>query len=531
MLNTSFPETLLTELLPYREALVRDKVASRIAEKDFTLWGKPAESESSIRLGWVNSAIDSQTLVQSILELKNTLNQQGVSRIVLCGMGGSSLAPEVITKTFGVALEVLDSTDPAQVRKVVETDIEKTAVVVSSKSGSTVETDSQKRVFEQAFDRAGIDRTQRIIIVTDPGSPMEEAAKAEGYRIFNADPNVGGRYSALTAFGMVPSGLAGVDILSILEDAEEASVYLSQDEVDNEAIILGAAMARAASNSGFKDKIGIISDPTSLPDFADWAEQLIAESTGKDEKGILPVVLQQESFEVTATPDDLLLVAVSAEEQFEANVEILVSGSLGAQFLLWEYATAIASRLLELNPFDQPDVESAKVAARGMLAEKGKAVPVQFTDGNIGVNAVGLDLSGISTVSEALSLLLGKLGERSYVAIHAYLDRIAGLNASEFREVVAGATSRPTTFGWGPRFLHSTGQYHKGGPRNGVFLQLLTKEAQDLAVPGREFTFGELISSQAAGDAKVLADLGRPVLTLTLANPEKDFEEIMKMMG
>ena len=531
MLNTSFPEKLLAELLPYREALVRDKVASRIGAKDFTLWGKAAESESSIRLGWVNSAVDTQALVQSILELKTSLNDQGVSRIVLCGMGGSSLAPEVITKTFGVALEVLDSTDPSQVRKVLEADIEKTAVVVSSKSGSTVETDSQKRVFEQAFEKAGIDKTQRIIIVTDPGSPMEQAAKAGGYRIFNADPNVGGRYSALTAFGMVPSGLAGVNIQEILEDAEEAAAYLIEDDVDNEAIILAAAMARTAAKSGFKDKIGIITDSASLPDFADWAEQLIAESTGKDEKGILPVVLQTQSFEVTETPNDLLLVAVSANEEFEANSEILVSGSLGAQFLLWEYATVIASRLLELNPFDQPDVESAKVAARGMLAEKGNPVPVQFIDGNIGVNAIGLNLNGISTVHEAITKLFADLGERSYVAVHAYLDRISGLDSIGFREAVAKATARPSTFGWGPRFLHSTGQYHKGGPRNGVFLQLVTEESEDLDVPGREFTFGELIASQAAGDAKVLADLGRPVLTLTLANPEKDFEQIMKMIG
>ena len=531
MLNTSFPETLLTELLPYREALVNDKVASRIAAKDFTLWGQAAESESSIRLGWVNSALESQVLVQSIIELKKSLNDQGVTRIVLCGMGGSSLAPEVITKTYLVSLEVLDSTDPAQVRKVVEVDIDKTAVVVSSKSGSTVETDSQKRAFEQAFDLAGIDKTQRIIIVTDPGSPMEQVAKADGYIIFNADPNVGGRYSALTAFGMVPSGLAGVDIQGILEDADEAATYLSEDDVDNEAIILGAAMARTAAAQGFKDKIGIISDSSSLPDFADWAEQLIAESTGKDEKGILPVVLQKESFEVSSTPDDLLLVAVSAHEEFDADAEILVSGSLGAQFLLWEYATVIASRLLELNPFDQPDVESAKIAARGMLAEKGKVVPVQFTDGDIGVNAIGLDLAGKSTVTDAIALLLSELGERSYVAVHAYLDRISGLDAIGFREAMAKATSRPTTFGWGPRFLHSTGQYHKGGPRNGVFLQLVTNETEDFAVPGREFTFGELIASQAAGDAKVLADLGRPVLTLSLANPQRDFELIMKMIG
>ncbi|MEY4348739.1 MAG: hypothetical protein RL719_36, partial [Actinomycetota bacterium] len=192
--------------------LVADKVASRIAAKDFTLWGKEAEDESSKRLGWVTSASDSQALVDDILALRDEFAAKGVNRFVLCGMGGSSLAPEVITRTAGVELVVLDSTDADQVGAALAGDIHRTAIVVSSKSGSTVETDSQKRVFEKAFADAGIDKTERVVVVTDPGSPMEAAAKADGYRVFNADPTVGGRYSALTAFGIVPSGLAGVDI-------------------------------------------------------------------------------------------------------------------------------------------------------------------------------------------------------------------------------------------------------------------------------------------------------------------------------
>lgn len=531
MLNTSFPEELLDQLLPYREALVADKVASRIAAKDSTLWGKAAESEASIRMGWVSSALDSKKLVAPILELKAQLNAAGVDRVVLCGMGGSSLAPEVICKSFGVALEVLDSTDPEQVAQVVNKDIARTCVVVSSKSGSTVETDSQKRIFEQAFEAAGIEKTERIIIVTDPGSPMEAAAKADGYRIFNADPTVGGRYSALTAFGLVPSGLAGADIELLLEQALLALEILEIDDIDNEAIILGSAMARTKSSKGFKDKVGIISDQAELPDFADWAEQLIAESTGKDQKGILPVVLAEQSFEVTAQLEDVLLVAVSAAEEFESVAPILISGELGAQFLLWEYATVVASRLLELNPFDQPDVESAKIAARRMLAEKSKSIPVAFTDGSIGVNAVGLDLTGINSVPAALELLLKQVTEDSYVGIHAYLNRISSLPEKEFREAVARKTARPTTFGWGPRFLHSTGQYHKGGPRNGVYLQIITKAVKDIKVPGRDFSFGELIASQAAGDAKVLADHGRPVLTLTLTEPAEDMATILKLIG
>src|SRR6476620_240717 len=205
-------------------ALVEDRVANRIFAKDHALWGPDAEAESAVRLGWVEAATVSRTLVEGILELRDALKAEGVTRIVLCGMGGSSLAPEVIAGTAGVELTVLDSTDPEQVGAALADRLAETAIVVSSKSGSTLETDSQRRVFEHAFNEAGIDAKSRIIIVTDPGSPLDKASREAGYRaIFNADPNVGGRDTALTAFGLVPSGLAGVDIESFLDEAEEAA--------------------------------------------------------------------------------------------------------------------------------------------------------------------------------------------------------------------------------------------------------------------------------------------------------------------
>ena len=512
-------------------ALVADKVASRIAAKDFTLWGKEAESESAIRLGWVNSAHDSMALVDSIIALRDEFRAKGVTRFVLCGMGGSSLAPEVITNKYKVSLVVLDSTDPEQVSEVVNDSIESTAIIVSSKSGSTVETDSQKRIFEAAFTAAGIEKTDRIVIVTDPGSPMEAAAKADGYRIFNADPTVGGRYSALTAFGLVPSGLAGVDIKGLLEEAIEAAAALSSDEESNPGLILGAAMARTANGSSFKDKIGIIADNSTLPGFGDWAEQLIAESTGKHDKGVLPIVLSETSHESVNNLPDVVLANVSATAAKETSNGVSVSAPLGAQFLLWEYATVVASRLLGINPFDQPDVESAKIAARGMLEKRAAIVPATFTEGTIEVRSQQLDLSGVEDVATAIKKLFAELANDGYVSIQSYMNRNSDLAASDLREAVAEATNRPTTYGWAPRFLHSTGQYHKGGPRQGVFLQLVSRSADDLAVPGRDFTFGELIASQAAGDAKVLADLGRPVLTLTLTNPVEDFKTILRAIG
>ena len=499
--------------------LVADKVASRIHAKDFTLWGKDAESESAIRLGWVNSGFDSQPLVERILALREELAAKGVNRFVLCGMGGSSLAPEVITRTAGVELVVLDSTNADQVGAALHEHIERTAVVVSSKSGSTVETDSQKRVFEQAFDQAGIDKRDRIVIVTDPGSPMEKAATEDGYRIFNADPNVGGRYSALTAFGLVPSGLAGVDIQALLNEATAVAELLATDDETNPALILGAALGATPGEYGMRDKIGIVSEDSPIVGFGDWAEQLIAESTGKLGKGILPIVLTPQAAELHSGLADLLAVRLVADATTVRGDEVAVSGSLGAQFMLWEYATVIASRLIGINPFDQPDVESAKIAARAMLTSRDPIAPAEFVDGGIEVRVQGLSLGSATTVKDAIAALLRSLDtDNGYISIQAYLDRTSVAEASDLRDLAASKSRRPVTFGWAPRFLHSTGQYHKGGPAQGVYLQIVSAAKHDIAVPGRDFTFAELIASQAAGDAKVLADHGRPVLTLTLSD-------------
>ena len=511
--------------------LVADKVASRIVAKDFTLWGKEAEAESSIRLGWVTSSADSQSLVSEILELRDTFKAKGVTRFVLCGMGGSSLAPEVITNKNGVELVVLDSTSPDQVASVVGVDIAKTAIIVSSKSGSTVETDSQKRIFEEAFTNAGIDKTERIVVVTDPGSPMEAAAKADGYKVFNADPTVGGRYSALTAFGLVPSGLAGVDIQELLNQGNEAIASLSIDDVSNPGLVLGAALARSSNGKELKDKIGLIAEQASLPGFGDWIEQLVAESTGKNSKGVLPVVLQSSSYETFADLNDMLLVKISAKDHAVLDDGVSIVAPLGAQFLLWEFATAVASRLIGINPFDQPDVESAKIAARGMLEQRSAATESQYIFDSIEVSSLQLNLDGVTGLATALVKLLSELASDGYISVHAYMDRTAPVTSEALRDALSSVADRPTTFGWAPRFLHSTGQYHKGGPRQGVFLQLVAKTKSDVQVPGRDFTFGELIASQAAGDAKVLADLGRPVLTLTLNNPVEDFNTILRAIG
>jgi glucose-6-phosphate isomerase len=512
--------------------LVSDLVASRITAGDSTLWGPEAESEAAIRLGWVESATISRGLVDDVLELRERLvNDLGVTHFVLGGMGGSSLAPEVITQTHGVELTVLDSTDPGQVLSAIGDRLESTAVVISSKSGGTVETDSQKRIYEKVFRDAGIDPIDRIIVVTDPGSPLDVAARKDGYRVFNADPNVGGRYSALTAFGLVPSGLAGVDIRELLDDAEAVLLELAIDSPSNPGLILGAAIA---GSNPLRDKLVIVPDGTHIVGLGDWIEQLIAESTGKQGTGLLPVVVDTNAPEITAGLPDVQVVRLVGDYDDQKQVddgEIEITGSLAAQMLAWEYATSVAGRLLGINPFDQPDVESAKVATRGLLEAQPEPVPAAFVDGGIEVRGTGELLTGVSDLEGAVSALLAQLGSDGYVAIQAYLDRTAHPKLAAVRDSVAARANRPVTFGWGPRFLHSTGQYHKGGPANGVFLQITATGGADLEIPERPFTFGELISAQAAGDASVLANLGRPVLTLTLTDPAAQLPALIAALG
>ncbi|MBG6218335.1 glucose-6-phosphate isomerase [Arthrobacter sp. CAN_A6] len=502
-------------------ALIEDRVASRLMAKDSTLWGPDAEAEASVRLGWIDLFDESRSLIPAILGLRKDLASEGVDRIVLCGMGGSSLAPEVITRADGVDLVVLDSTDPDQVRTAVEEGLDRTAIVVSSKSGSTVETDSQRRIFEKAFTDAGIDAKSRIIIVTDPGSPLDGSARAAGYRqVFNANPHVGGRYSALTAFGLVPSGLAGADIEELINDAEEISEFLSEDGDDNVGLRLGAVLG---GTTPLRDKIVFADAGSGLPGFGDWAEQLIAESTGKLGTGLLPVVASLDAPEVTEVADDVVPVLLSAVDAAPGDEVVdgtraVVSGTLGSQLFVWEYAVAVAGRLLGINPFDQPDVEAAKNAARGLLDAQPEPTPAAFVDGAIEVRGDASLLGGSSTVGDAVQSLLTELGADGYLSVQAYLDRHAQASLEEVRTPLATLTGRPVTFGWAPRFLHSTGQFHKGGPASGVYLQITGAASSDLGIPDLPFTFGQLIAAQAAGDAQVLADHGRPVLRLHLAD-------------
>ncbi len=492
------------------EALRADGVAAKLAQKDPTLWGPDAATLAGTRLGWLDVVETGRALLPQLQALADELRAEGVDRVVLAGMGGSSLAPEVICKTYDTPLVTLDSTDPAQVRAAL-TDLERTVVVVSSKSGGTVETDSHRRAARAAFEAAGVDGARRLVVVTDPGSPLAATAEQEGVRaLFLADPDIGGRYSALSAFGLVPSALAGVDVAALLDAAEAVLPSLTDDA--GPGLVLGAALGGGAVAG--RDKL-VLAGADSRG-FGDWAEQLIAESTGKQGRGILPVVVEGPHSPGTEPAADTHLLLLGSDVP---QVGSAVTGPLGAQFLVWEYATAVAGRVLGIDPFDQPNVQESKDNTGAILdGDAPAALPVLFTESGIEVSATGDLLAEVDTLAGALAALRTAVPERGYLAVMAYLDRAAQPEAAGLRALLAAQVAHPVTFGWAPRFLHSTGQFHKGGPQTGVFLQITGAVGEDLDVPGRPYTFGTLQAAQYDGDLRALASRDRPVLRLHLTD-------------
>jgi glucose-6-phosphate isomerase len=523
-----------------RAALVADEVPARLAAKDASLWGAQAQPEAAVRLGWVDTAGRSRELLGPLAELTDELVD--LDHVVLAGMGGSSLAPEVIARTLGRPLTILDTTDPRQVRAALADRLEGTAVVVSSKSGTTVETDSHRRAYLRAFRDAGLSEAEagrRFVIVTDPGSPLEEAAAQMGATTVLADPHVGGRYSALTAFGLVPAAMAGVDVVELLERAEEFAATLAA-EVDNPALALGAALAAAATHAARpgapaaarRDKVALVEDGTGIVGLGDWVEQLLAESTGKHGRGILPVVLES-PLAPGIDAADVLTVTIGgalppgAVPGGGVRPHVAVNGPLGAQFLAWEYASAIAGRVLGINPFDQPNVTESKDNTAALLRDGPEPEEPSAVDG-----AVQLFGTAAGTVRAAVAELLGGIDETGYLAVTAFLDRTGDARAAALRPLLAaaaGAAGRPVTFGWGPRYLHSTGQYHKGGPQVGSFLQITGTVTDDLAVPDRPYTFGQLQAAQAAGDRRALSRRGRPLLRLHLRDRADGLAQLLQV--
>lgn len=500
--------------------LVKGEVPSRVASGDSTLWGDQARPEAAIRLGWVDDPALMRPLVDDVEELRRAFAAEGVTRFVLCGMGGSSLAPEVMASWAGVELDILDSTHPDQVASALAGDLGNTAVIVSSKSGTTVETATARAAFAQAFSDAGIDPATRILIVTDPDSPLHTETLAHGHRVFVADPLVGGRFSALTAFGLVPATLAGVDTAALLADAHAVWEHLHEDSAENPAVKLAVALSTPQRD------IAVLTPAEDLPGLGDWIEQLVAESTGKSGLGVLPVVVSSASSPEAHNPfDDVLVVDLSGTRADSSHVSI--TSTLGGSFLLWEYATAFAGVLLGLNPFDQPDVESAKTAARSLLESRPRRADASEVSNEHTLWAPGEQRS----LAEAWSALRDALGHSGYLALQVYGNRLEMSHWTSVRDDLSAHLKRPVTLGFGPRFLHSTGQFHKGGTPDGVFFQIEIEARSDRDIPGYPYSFQTLIDSQSWGDRQVLIERGRPVLTLRVDSEESAHNLVSGLWG
>jgi len=479
----------------------------RIANKDASTWGSKAAAEAEIRLNWVDLPESSQQLLPQIDEIAKRFASH--SRVVLCGMGGSSLGPEVIALTYKKDIFIFDSTDPNYARHAIGADLAQTLVVVSSKSGSTIETASQRALFQGQFESAGLNPANHMLFVTDPGSPLDIQVRSAGYAVINADPNVGGRFSVLSAFGLVPSALIGAPVDQILKDASaEKNDFLNHDQT-----ILDVAYLLVTQAQQF---IAFTDAGSQVPGLSDWIEQLIAESTGKDGIGRLPIATENPA---RARVGGSFTVAFAG-----SGTDLIVEGSLGAHFIFWEWVTALMGAALKLDPFNQPNVTEAKEQTSSALTEWNNVVPTltpACTDKSVEIFGDGQSLK------DALATFIEDVKDGGYIAIMAYLDRRDDVKVAELRAILAEKSARPTTFGWGPRFLHSTGQFHKGGQKNGSFLQITGETSTDYEIPGRDYSLRTLLFAQAIGDNRALATRKYPLLRLHLQNRKAGIDEIL----
>jgi len=483
------------------------KAHLQIAQKDPQTWGSKAAAEAAVRLNWVDLAQTSKALLPELAALSEKFSS--LSRIVLCGMGGSSLGPEVIAKTFGKEIFIFDSTDPNYVSHALDGDLGKTLVIVSSKSGSTIETTSQRSLMEEMIKGAGLDPKNHFLFITDPGSPLDVEVRSQGFTVINADPMVGGRFSVLGAFGLTPSALAGIPVEDILAVAENEKLSLLSEPQS----VLDTAYILATQSEQY---IAFTDAESELPGLSDWIEQLVAESTGKNSVGRLPIVTENLN---NSGVENFLSVAYSG-----SSANLIVEGPLGAHFIFWEWVTALLGVALKIDPFNQPNVTEAKEQTSSCLAEWRNQLPelVPATvDADVEIFGDGQSLK------DALATLIEDVKDGGYIAIMAYLDREDDVKISELRSILANTSGRPTSFGWGPRFLHSTGQFHKGGQKNGTFLQITGAPNTDYQIPGKDFSFRTLLMAQAIGDNRTLVARKYPLLRLHLQNREAGINQIL----
>lgn len=532
--------------------LEADSVPERLWKHDPTLWTTDPEGQAEVqkRMGWLDSPNKARELLPLYKAFADEIHKEGISRVLVLGMGGSSLTAEVFSALQAaanlkspVSLAILDSTDPEQVSLAGENfPPDKSIYIVASKSGGTAEVMAAFDYFWALSNGDG----SRFVATTDPGTPLEALARKHSFRrIFSSDESVGGRYSALTDFGMVPAALIGLDLERFLDRAE----WMKQQSgahvpaARNPGLTLGAVIGEGARAG--RDKLTILAD-TPLSAFAHWIEQIIAESSGKGGKGILPVPL-----EPIGEPDvygkDRLFIYLRQTGDFDENLKALLEAGhpvveyaipdlyeVGAEMYRWEIATVIACSILGVNAFDQPNVEASKKITKAKIAEYQKSgqldedKPIQTGDGYQVFSST--DVNGF-TLAEVLENFLAEAKPNGYVAINAYLPRNEELvqKLQDLRVAIRAKTGNAVTAGFGPRFQHSTGQFHKGGPDNALFLVITADPSKDFEVPTEGLTFGTLIRAQALGDYEALIEAGRKVVRVHLPRVQ-DIEMFVKAL-
>lgn len=497
------------------DSLVSERVASRLANSDPTLWGEHAAERAKQRLGWVDAVSRVEEVLERALSLAEVMRDVDYDRVLLCGMGGSSLAPQVMSVGARLPLIPVDTLHPDRINELLSIEaLRRAVIVVSSKSGTTVETRAQLSFVEERLRKAGIESRDRIIAITDPGSDLATHAQSAGYRVVLADPTVGGRYSALIEFGLVPSALAGANLEDVTEEAQAALRQCSIDETSNPMLQVAASLAQVASRS---ITVQFVED--GLPFLPAWIEQLIAESTGHEGQGILPLPRLSHHVSRTAGP----VVEVRSHEPRDPvthrdGIDVLsVAGALPAQFVFWELVTATVSSVLGINPFEQPDVERTKATARKLNPDD---IP---TTSDVELSP-GLFLTNTATPVEAsldglASAIIKHARASTYVVFQAFLSAPSALLERLARRVET-VTGVPSTVSYGPQYLHSTGQLHKGGPSGGFFVNILEDASVELPVPGQDASFNWLNRAAARADLHVLEGLGRAAVAMRLSNEQ-----------
>ena len=526
----------------------------RIWAKDVTLWqaqGVDTNSEISNRLGWLTVAKTTYQQLGELNELVNQISKEEFTHCVLLGMGGSSLAPEVMSKIYGPQNEypeliVLDSTHPDSILHVEnKIDLDKTLFIVSSKSGTTTETISLLRYFLKRIKEQGHSPSNHFVAITDPGTPLEAEAKQNNFRkVFLAPPDIGGRYSALSWYGIAPAAICGVDVASILKSGMAMQDACGIRAIDSNPGSSFAAFLGGLNSKGI-NKITILSEP-GLEAFSSWVDQLFAESTGKLGKGIIPIfgepVLAPDNYKPDRAfiylrfdsdlVDSELYKKVNALEKAGFPVYTITLRSkedIGAEFVRFEFATALAGKLIGVHPFDQPNVQEAKDRTKAILSDNAKKQQVLSQK-----DALYVGEKKETSLKKALSRLLSKVNDNSYIVIQAYVNQFDKEIADKLQAIrleLLNGLKVATALGFGPRYLHSSGQLHKGGPAIGVFIQITARASDDIVVPNVNYTFEELTLAEAFGDYESLCDKGLPVLKFDTSDLEKGLDQLLSVVS